>query len=112
MRSTTLVLHTALAVHVIVALPHFLPYRHQYCANDTDVMDHLLMETAVRYNRHKLPSQPVTVRIEMWVQEVTSVSELTQDFEIGTFPQRQLPISPRSFTSLICTICTSKVFRS
>ncbi|KHN82453.1 Ligand-gated ion channel 50 [Toxocara canis] len=48
-------------------------------------MDHLLMETALRYNRHKLPSQPVTVRIEMWVQEVTSVSELTQDFEIDLY---------------------------
>uniref|UniRef100_A0A915BAD1 Neurotransmitter-gated ion-channel ligand-binding domain-containing protein n=1 Tax=Parascaris univalens TaxID=6257 RepID=A0A915BAD1_PARUN len=43
------------------------------------------METAIRYNRHKLPSQPVTVRIEMWVQEVTSVSELTQDFEIDLY---------------------------
>uniref|UniRef100_A0A915BBB8 Neurotransmitter-gated ion-channel ligand-binding domain-containing protein n=1 Tax=Parascaris univalens TaxID=6257 RepID=A0A915BBB8_PARUN len=49
------------------------------------VIDHLLMETAIRYNRHKLPSQPVTVRIEMWVQEVTSVSELTQDFEIDLY---------------------------
>lgn len=47
-------------------------------------MDHLLTETALRYNRHKLPSRPVVVRIEMWIQEVTSVSELTQDFEIGS----------------------------
>ncbi|VDM38168.1 unnamed protein product [Toxocara canis] len=83
-----LLLHSALLavlLHVIAALPHSLPYHHQYCANDTDVMDHLLMETALRYNRHKLPSQPVTVRIEMWVQEVTSVSELTQDFEIDLY---------------------------
>ncbi|ETN83484.1 hypothetical protein NECAME_01791 [Necator americanus] len=52
------------------------------CANDTEIIDHLLFDTALHYNKHKLPSNPVDVRIEMWVQEVTSVSELTQDFEI------------------------------
>lgn len=54
------------------------------CANDTEIIDHLLIDRALYYNKHKLPSPQVDVRIEMWVQEVTSVSELTQDFEIGT----------------------------
>lgn len=58
-------------------------FRPEHCSNDTDVMDHLLTEAAVRHNRLKLPSRPVIVRIEMWIQEVTYVSELTQDFEIG-----------------------------
>lgn len=53
------------------------------CSNDTDVMEYLLHEASARNNRHKLPSRPVLVRIELWVQEVTSVSETTQDFEIG-----------------------------
>ncbi|EJW72163.1 hypothetical protein WUBG_16932, partial [Wuchereria bancrofti] len=57
-------------------------FRPEHCSNDTDVMDHLLTEAALRHNRHKLPSRPVIVRIEMWIQEVTYVSELTQDFEI------------------------------
>ncbi|CAI4225552.1 unnamed protein product [Auanema sp. JU1783] len=55
------------------------------CANDTEIIDHLLFDTAQHYNKHKLPSSPVHVRIEMWVQEVTSVSELTQDFEIDLY---------------------------
>uniref|UniRef100_A0A914CLZ7 Neurotransmitter-gated ion-channel ligand-binding domain-containing protein n=1 Tax=Acrobeloides nanus TaxID=290746 RepID=A0A914CLZ7_9BILA len=55
------------------------------CANDTEVIDHILYDTALNYNRHKLPNNPVTVRIELWIQEVTSVSELTQDFEIDLY---------------------------
>ncbi|VDM60978.1 unnamed protein product [Angiostrongylus costaricensis] len=57
----------------------------QRCANDTEIIDHLLFDIALHYNKHKLPSNPVDVRIEMWVQEVTSVSELTQDFEIDLY---------------------------
>ncbi|GMR41908.1 hypothetical protein PMAYCL1PPCAC_12103 [Pristionchus mayeri] len=55
------------------------------CANDTEIMDHILHETKLTYNRHRLPSIPVELRIEMWVQEVTSLSELTQDFEIDLY---------------------------
>ncbi|CAD6190581.1 unnamed protein product [Caenorhabditis auriculariae] len=55
------------------------------CANDTEIIDHLLFENMLHYNKHKLPSPQVDVRIEMWVQEVTSVSELTQDFEIDLY---------------------------
>lgn len=65
-------------------------YHPEHCSNDTDVMDHLLTEAALRHNRHKLPSRPVVVRIEMWIQEVTYVSELTQDFEIGSFTFKSL----------------------
>lgn len=64
------------------AVAAFFP---EQCSNDTDVMDHLLAHASARYNRHKLPSRPVIVRIEMWIQEVTYVSELSQDFEIGSF---------------------------
>ncbi|VBB31661.1 unnamed protein product [Acanthocheilonema viteae] len=60
-------------------------FRPEHCSNDTDVMDHLLTEASHRHNRLKLPSRPVIVRIEMWIQEVTYVSELTQDFEIDLY---------------------------
>lgn len=65
------------------------------CANDTDIIDHILYDTTVNYNRHKIPADPVTVRIEMWIQEVTSVSEMTQDFEIGKKKKRR-EIHPKS----------------
>ncbi|PIO64210.1 Neurotransmitter-gated ion-channel ligand binding domain protein [Teladorsagia circumcincta] len=35
--------------------------------------------------RHYIPSHPTQVRVDMWVQEVTAVSELTQDFEIDLY---------------------------
>src|ERR1700758_2407948 len=50
------------------------------CANDTEVIDNLLKDS---YNKHYIPNYPTRVRVDMWVQEVTAVSELTQDFEIG-----------------------------
>uniref|UniRef100_A0AC35U6J2 Ligand-gated ion channel 50 n=1 Tax=Rhabditophanes sp. KR3021 TaxID=114890 RepID=A0AC35U6J2_9BILA len=52
------------------------------CANDTEIIDNLLKDT---YNKHYLPNHPVHVRVDMWVQEVTAVSELTQDFEIDLY---------------------------
>uniref|UniRef100_A0A914I6H2 Uncharacterized protein n=1 Tax=Globodera rostochiensis TaxID=31243 RepID=A0A914I6H2_GLORO len=52
------------------------------CANDTEVIDNLLKDS---YNKHYIPAYPVHVRVDMWVQEVTAVSELTQDFEIDLY---------------------------
>ncbi|VDN55905.1 unnamed protein product [Dracunculus medinensis] len=52
------------------------------CANDTKIIDNLLKDS---YNKHYLPNHPVHVRVDMWVQEVTAVSELTQDFEIDLY---------------------------
>ncbi|KAL3981575.1 Neurotransmitter-gated ion-channel ligand binding domain family protein [Acanthocheilonema viteae] len=52
------------------------------CADDTKIIDSLLKDT---YNKHYLPAHPVYVRVDMWVQEVTAVSELTQDFEIDLY---------------------------
>lgn len=66
------------------------------CANDTEIIDHLLFDKALTYNKHKLPAAPVNVRIEMWVQEVTSVSEMTQDFEIGESIMFSVRLSCRS----------------
>jgi hypothetical protein len=62
-----------------------IDHSRDYCANETDIIDHIMYDTTVHYNRHKTPGDPVTVRIELWIQEVTSVSEMTQDFEIGWF---------------------------
>ncbi|TMS36261.1 hypothetical protein L596_003470 [Steinernema carpocapsae] len=82
---------TVILILSVIPLAHSVPPLHsslhtiEYCSNDTDIIDHLLYDTALNYNRHQLPSNPVEVRIELWVQEVTSVSELTQDFEIDLY---------------------------
>ncbi|CAJ0947284.1 unnamed protein product, partial [Mesorhabditis belari] len=58
------------------------------CANDTEVIDYILDiidDKKHTYNKYKLPNVPVDVRVEMWVQEVTSVSEMSQDFEIDVY---------------------------
>ncbi|VDK87896.1 unnamed protein product [Litomosoides sigmodontis] len=52
------------------------------CADDTKIIGNLLKDT---YNKHYLPAHPVYVRVNMWVQEVTAVSELTQDFEVDLY---------------------------
>ncbi|VDO40921.1 unnamed protein product [Haemonchus placei] len=81
-----LILVFLLHIHLLYSLPNMYLYDSpRRCANDTEIIDHLLFDTALHYNKHKLPSNPVDVRIEMWVQEVTSVSELTQDFEIDLY---------------------------
>lgn len=73
-------------VILIFELFHFLDgYLTDFCANDTDIIDHILFETSMNYNRHRLPANPVQLKVELWIQEVTSVSEMTQDFEIGKF---------------------------
>ncbi|VDM79599.1 unnamed protein product [Strongylus vulgaris] len=55
---------------------------NENCANDTTIINALLKES---YNKHYIPSHPTHVRVDMWVQEVTAVSELTQDFEIDLY---------------------------
>ena len=57
------------------------------CANDTEIIDNLLKDS---YNKHYMPAYPVRVRVDMWVQDVTAVSELTQDFEIGECKREKL----------------------
>lgn len=54
------------------------------CTNDTDIIDTLIFKPEIGYNKHKVPGNGgVKVFVEIWVQEVTTVSEITQDFELG-----------------------------
>lgn len=46
---------------------------------------HLIFLLFIFIFQHYIPSYPVHVRVDMWVQEVTAVSELTQDFEIDLY---------------------------
>lgn len=54
------------------------------CANDTTIIHQLFNESA--YSKHKLPNPSgVEVVIDLWIQEITSVSEISSDFEIDIY---------------------------
>uniref|UniRef100_A0A915P8D4 Uncharacterized protein n=1 Tax=Meloidogyne floridensis TaxID=298350 RepID=A0A915P8D4_9BILA len=51
--------------------------QQQICANDSYILDKLL----INYNRHKIPGGKVEVMVEVWVQEITTISDITSDFQ-------------------------------
>ncbi|CAD6198139.1 unnamed protein product [Caenorhabditis auriculariae] len=52
------------------------------CLNEAHVVRLLLLD----YNKHKLPEKRgVTVNVEFWIQEITSISEMTNDFELEMY---------------------------
>ena len=55
------------------------------CMNEYQIVDLLLKNPLKPYHKHRDGQHVVDVDVEMWVQEVTTVSELTQDFVIGEF---------------------------
>lgn len=52
--------------------------RAQYCANDSYILETILR----KYNRHKIPGGQVRVEVEVWVQEITTISDITSDFQV------------------------------
>lgn len=50
----------------------------QACANDSYILETILHN----YNRHKIPGGQVTVEVEVWVQEITTISDITSDFQV------------------------------
>ena len=61
------------------------------CTNATEIIEFIFRILDPKYyNRHKVPGHgAAVVRVEMWIQEVTAVSEITQDFEIGKTRARE-----------------------
>ena len=55
--------------------------RDQKCANDSYILETLLK----KYNRHKIPGGSVEVRVEVGVQEITTISDITSDFQVCLF---------------------------
>ena len=50
------------------------------CMSDTDLLTTLLNNG---YSKHRVPDDNgVEVTIEFWIQEISSISELTSDFEV------------------------------
>jgi hypothetical protein len=50
----------------------------QVCANDSYILETILSG----YNRHKVPGGGVEVVVEVWVQEITTISDITSDFQV------------------------------
>ncbi|CAI4231287.1 unnamed protein product [Auanema sp. JU1783] len=58
--------------------------RYQNCTRDTDVIDKLLNGTG--YNKFRIPEdEGMTVFVEIWIQAITSIDELTNDFEMDIY---------------------------
>ncbi|VDD94285.1 unnamed protein product [Enterobius vermicularis] len=55
---------------------------YRNCTTDSVVISKMITPA---YNKHYIPAHPTHVRVDMWVQEVTAVSEMTQDFEIDLY---------------------------
>lgn len=54
------------------------------CLNDTSIIDILVMKSD--YGKHRIPGRgSVHVSVEMIVQDVTNIEEITQDFEIDLY---------------------------
>uniref|UniRef100_A0A1I7ZYM6 Ligand-gated ion channel 50 n=1 Tax=Steinernema glaseri TaxID=37863 RepID=A0A1I7ZYM6_9BILA len=51
------------------------------CANDSYILETILR----KYNRHKIPGGSVKVKVEVWVQEITTISDITSDFQLDIY---------------------------
>jgi hypothetical protein len=57
---------------------------HRNCTSDTAIIDKLLNGTG--YNRFRIPQETgVDVAVEFWLQAITSISEITNDFEMDIY---------------------------
>lgn len=51
------------------------------CANDSFILSTIMNN----YNRHKIPGGQVNVEVEVWVQEITTISDITSDFQLDIY---------------------------
>uniref|UniRef100_A0A915DV41 Uncharacterized protein n=1 Tax=Ditylenchus dipsaci TaxID=166011 RepID=A0A915DV41_9BILA len=55
--------------------------RNQHCSNDSHILETIFQN----YNRHKIPGGQVKVEVEVWVQEITTISDITSDFQLDIY---------------------------
>uniref|UniRef100_A0A9J2PV68 Neurotransmitter-gated ion-channel ligand-binding domain-containing protein n=1 Tax=Ascaris lumbricoides TaxID=6252 RepID=A0A9J2PV68_ASCLU len=60
---------------------HSIRSRSRSCANDSYILETILK----KYNRHKIPGGSVNVQVEVWVQEITTISDITSDFQLDIY---------------------------
>jgi len=61
--------------------------RHEERLSQSCVSEKLIIDTIFsNYTKHKLPTADgVKIDVDIWVQEITSVSEISSDFEIDIY---------------------------
>lgn len=59
------------------------PQANEPCMDDADVIDKLLK--AGNYSKLKVPGKLVEVEVEVWVQEITTISDITSDFLVDIY---------------------------
>lgn len=52
--------------------------RSEHCSNDSYILETIFH----KYNPHKIPGGKVNVKVEVWVQEITTISDITSDFQV------------------------------
>ncbi|CAI4222545.1 unnamed protein product [Auanema sp. JU1783] len=57
------------------------------CTRDTQIIDRLLNGTG--YNKYRIPNDGVKVSVEFWIQAITSINEITNDFEMDIYINEQ-----------------------
>lgn len=62
------------------------PKNSDHCANDSYILETILH----KYNPHKIPGGQVSVEVEVWVQDITTISDITSDFQVSSFKIRKL----------------------
>lgn len=80
--------------------------RQPNCANDSFILETILK----KYNRHKIPGDSVIVQVEVWVQEITTISDITSDFQVKIIFEKLNPCSTKQFKRnwKTCTILVSQ----
>uniref|UniRef100_A0A0N4UZ96 Ligand-gated ion channel 50 n=1 Tax=Enterobius vermicularis TaxID=51028 RepID=A0A0N4UZ96_ENTVE len=62
---------------------YFRSLQQEPCVNDSYILNEILVGR--KYNRHKIPGSPVHVTVEVWIQEITTISDITSDFQLDIY---------------------------
>lgn len=81
------------------------PRSSEHCSNDSYILEKILH----KYNPHKIPGGHASVEVEVWVQEITTISDITSDFQVMPFKSYGLLTSEFSWT-FIYQRCGSILF--
>uniref|UniRef100_A0A158PH33 Ligand-gated ion channel 50 n=1 Tax=Angiostrongylus costaricensis TaxID=334426 RepID=A0A158PH33_ANGCS len=64
-----------------IVIPTKVERATKQCANDSYILSTIMRN----YNRHKIPGGQVEVKVEVWVQEITTISDITSDFQLDIY---------------------------
>lgn len=70
----------------VISNPNFnanrIPLATSSCTNDSEILKYLLKN----YNKDEIPGDgPLEVEVQVWVQNIRSISDITQDFHVDIY---------------------------